>query len=65
MSLSLVSDLEALGFFAASFSLQGGDFVLQDDSDGSGLYIREWLSAQPCPFPDLLREPHPAEQDNA
>ena len=25
------------------------DFVLQDDSDGNGVYIKEWLSDQPQP----------------
>lgn len=26
-----------------------GDFELQDDSDGNGVYIAEWLSDQPQP----------------
>jgi hypothetical protein len=25
------------------------DFALQDDSDGNGVYIKEWLSASPQP----------------
>jgi len=25
------------------------DFKLQDDSDGNGVYIKEWLSASPLP----------------
>ena len=36
-----------------------GDFVAQDDSDGEGPYIRDWKSATPCPYPELIREPKP------
>lgn len=53
----LIDDLSALGFSAGT-PQEPGDFVLQDDSDGNGPYIREWLSAEPCPFPELIREPH-------
>lgn len=49
--MSLADDLVALGFAPMR------DFDLQDDSDGHGVYIRRWLSAQPCPFPELIREP--------
>lgn len=33
------------------------DFLCQDDGDGRGAYISEWISAQPCPFPELIRAP--------
>lgn len=33
------------------------DYYLQDDSDGLGPYIRRWVSAKPCPFPEFVREP--------
>lgn len=59
----LVDELIARGFHAST-PLQPGDFVLQDDSDGEGPYIREWLSAQPCPFPELIREPHNTPENN-
>jgi hypothetical protein len=35
--------LQQLGFTLLT------DFVLQDDSDGNGVYIKEWLSDQPQP----------------
>jgi hypothetical protein len=35
--------LQQLGFISLT------DFVLQDDSDGNGTYIAEWLSDQPQP----------------
>ena len=41
--MSLVNGLIQLGFTS------GVDFSLQDDSDGSGAYIKEWLSASPQP----------------
>lgn len=33
------------------------DCILQDDGDGNGPYIREWRSATPCPYPELVRAP--------
>lgn len=60
----LIDNLIALGFSAGS-PTQAGDFVLQDDSDGAGPYIREWLSEQPCPFPEMIRAPHTPEPDDA
>lgn len=50
--MSLSKQLMALGFVPLV------DFIVQDDSDGRGAYIRQWLSAQPCPFPELIREPY-------
>ena len=57
MSNTLSADLEALGFTMNPFNPAAGDFFLQDDSDGNGPYIRFWNSEQPCPFPELIREP--------
>lgn len=60
--MSLAQQLIDLGF-TPSFPGGNGDFVLQDDGDGDGdgdgrgAYIREWRSNQPCPFPELVREP--------
>jgi hypothetical protein len=47
---SLAQRLRALGFAS-------GDYLLQDDSDGRGPYIRNWYSSKPCPFPDEQRDP--------
>ena len=55
--MTLKEQLEAQGFVSAHPITGSGDFVLQDDSDVRGPYIREWRSAKPCPFPELLREP--------
>ena len=55
--MSVVSDLIKLGFAPARPDSDDGDFRAQDDSDGRGTYIREWLSKDPCPFPELIREP--------
>jgi len=57
MNLTLHEKLAALGFFVCDVITGEGDYILQDDSDGRGPYIRRWRSDQPCPFPDLLREP--------
>jgi hypothetical protein len=61
--MSVLKELEALGFkpdlpWQASIT---GDFELQDDCDGNGVYIRQWYSSSPCPFPELLRRPVDAE----
>jgi hypothetical protein len=56
--MSLAQQLRDLGFTPVHPITDEGDFVLQDDSDGHGPYIREWRSEEPCPFPELLREPH-------
>ena len=34
------------------------DFVLQDDSDGNGVYISEWLSDQPQPSEAEIETAH-------
>lgn len=40
--------------FAPDRPLEQGDFRWQDDGDGP--FIAAWRSAQPCPFPELVRE---------
>jgi len=34
------------------------DFILQDDSDGKGVYIAEWLSDQPQPSEAEIEQAH-------
>jgi hypothetical protein len=34
------------------------DFVLQDDSDGRGVYIKEWMSASPQPTESEIETAH-------
>ena len=34
------------------------DFLLQDDSDGNGVYIAEWLSDQPQPSVEDIEAAH-------
>jgi len=55
--MSLAQTLRNLGFTPKNFITGEGDFLLQDDSDGSGPYIREWLSKDKCPYPELLKKP--------
>ena len=55
--LSLNQKLMAAGFQPCKIGEPGGDYTLQDDSDGRGPYIREWLSKAKCPFPELVRKP--------
>lgn len=55
--VSLSQRLRDLGFVPTPGFPKPGDFVLQNDGDGRGTYIREWLSEEPCPFPELIREP--------
>lgn len=43
-------ELVDLGFVKGT-PAQKGDFLIQDDSDGKGPYIREWYSKKPCPYP--------------
>jgi hypothetical protein len=64
MSETLHEKLDRLGFVVCNVVTGKGDYVLQDDSDGRGVYIRHWRSARPCPFPTDFREPvdDPAEQ---
>lgn len=59
--MSLYQTLIDLGFRQDSPGDADGDFLLQDDSDGAGPYIKVWRSAQPCPFPELLREQNAPE----
>jgi len=44
--------LERLGFNPYT------DFILQDDSDGNGVYIAEWLSSQPQPSEADIEQAH-------
>lgn len=55
--MNLAAQLRELGFRAQILD-DDGDFVLRDDNDGKGPYIERWLSEKPCPFPELIREPH-------
>lgn len=45
------AQLTALGF------VPDEDFICRDDADGNADYIWRWLSAEPCPFPEAIREP--------
>lgn len=55
--MSLAQSLRDLGFTPVNLITGEGDFLLQDDSDGLGPYIREWLSKDECPYPELLKKP--------
>lgn len=58
--MSLYQQLVERGFTLIAVTGEG-DFELRDDSDGRGVYISNWQSAEECPFPDFLREPEGKE----
>jgi hypothetical protein len=41
--------IEAYPELKGSSSFRDGTILLQDDSDGEGVYIREWNYSQPLP----------------
>ena len=51
MAAHLSKRLQDLGFVPLR------DYVAQDNGDGQGAFIVQWLSDQPNPFPDETREP--------
>lgn len=51
----IAKQLENMGFTSLV------DFECQDDSDGRGPYIRNWMSKTPCPLAEKISEP----QDDA
>lgn len=55
--MTWLADLRARGFVQGDGVLTKGDFETQDDSDGRGVYIRYWHSAEKCPYPEHIREP--------
>ncbi len=50
MAQNVSEKLQAMGY------VFGRDFIAQDDSDGTGVYLSAWYSEDDCPFPDALRE---------
>lgn len=54
MSVYLGTALKALGYEPCDPLTQQGDFVLQDDSNGEGPYIKIWREDLPQPDPATL-----------
>lgn len=53
----IARELRALGFTPSPDHGVTGDFIARQDMDGKGPYIFMWLSKEPCPFPEMIREP--------